>query len=179
MILDFPPISLDRVEGEPQLGSCRFRALWREKTLPNQASHCDIQLLTRPNMQSSDQPPRVLCVACSPRALDILDRALRYSQWRILTAATRKKGIAVCVAEKIALAVLDAESIRGNEASVATSLKKVRPNLRVIMLEERQRASELPVSVDAIVPLNDPEMLLKTIQDLLRAGGTDSVSAAS
>lgn len=130
-------------------------------------------------MHSSDQPPRVLCVACSPRALDILDRALRYSQWRILTAATRKKGIAVCVAEKIALAVLDAESIRGKEVSVATSLKKVRPTLRVIMLEERQRDSELPVNVDAIVPLNDPEMLLKTIQDLLKAGGAESVSAAS
>lgn len=130
-------------------------------------------------MHSSDQPPRVLCVACSARALDILDRALRYSQWRILTAATRKKGIAVCVAEKIALAVLDAESIRGKEVSVAKSLKKVRPNLRIILLEERQRASELPFGVDAIVPLNDPEMLLKTIQDLLRAGGTDPLSAAS
>ena len=98
---------------------------------------------------------------------------------RILTAATRKKGIAVFVTENIALAVLDAESIRGEEVSVATSLKKVRPNLRIIMLEERQRASGLPVSVDAIVPLNDPEKLLKTIQDLLKAGGTESVSAAS
>lgn len=129
-------------------------------------------------MQSSDQSSRVLCVACSPTALDILDRALRYSQLRILIAATRKKGIAICVAENIALAVLDAESIRGSEMSVATSLKNVRPNLRVIMLEERQRASELPVSVDAIAPLNDPEKLLKTIQELLKAGGTESVSAA-
>ena len=130
-------------------------------------------------MQSPDQSSRVLCVACSPTALDILDRVLRYSQWPILIAATRKKGIAVCVTENVALAVLDAESIRGQEVSVATSLKKVRPNLRVIMLEERQRASGLPVSVDAIVPLNDPEKLLKTIQDLLKAGGTESVSAAS
>ena len=130
-------------------------------------------------MPPSDQPLRVLCVACSPIALDMLDRALRYSQLRILTAATRKKGIAVCVAENISLAVLDAESIRGKEVSVATALKKVRPDLRVILLEERQRASELPVSVDAIVPLNDPEKLLKTIQDLLKAGGAESVSAAS
>ena len=86
-------------------------------------------------MLPSDRPSRVLCVACSPTALDILDRALRYSQLRILTAATRKKGIAVCVAENISLAVLDAESIRGKEASVATSMKKVRPNLRVILLD--------------------------------------------
>ena len=83
------------------------------------------------------------------------------------------------MAEKIALAVLDAESIRGKEVSVATALKKVRPALRVILLEERQRASQLPVSVDAIVPLNELEKLLKTIQDLLKAGGAESVSAAS
>jgi len=130
-------------------------------------------------MPSPDQLTRVLCVACSATTLDILDRALRYSQLRILTAATREKGIAVCVAESIALAVLDAESIRGEEVSVATSLKKVRPNLPVIMLEERQRPSELPVSVDAIAPLSDPEKLLRTIQELLKAGAAGSVSAAS
>jgi DNA-binding response OmpR family regulator len=130
-------------------------------------------------MPSPDQSTRVLCVACSAKALDILDRALRYSQWRILTAATRKKGIAVCIAENIALAVLDAESIRGKEASVASALKKVRPKLPVIMLEERQRRRELPVSVDAIVPLADQDKLLKTIQELLKAGGAESVTAAN
>ena len=130
-------------------------------------------------MQSSDQLSRVLCVACSAKALDILDRALRYSQLRILIAATRENGVAVCVAERIALAVLDAESIRGQEVSVATALKNIRPTLPVILLEERQRHSELPVSVDAIVPSSDPEKLLKTIQELLKAGGAESVSAAS
>ena len=84
-----------------------------------------------------DEPQRVLCVACSSRALELLDRALRYSQLRILTAATREKGVAVCVAETITLAVLDAESIRGEEGSVAKSLKAVRPGLPIIMLEER------------------------------------------
>ncbi|HWC16924.1 MAG TPA: hypothetical protein VG498_07905 [Terriglobales bacterium] len=129
-------------------------------------------------MQSSDQSPRVLCVACSAKALEVLDRALRYSRLRILTAANRERGVAICSAESIALAVLDAESIRGEEGSVATSLKTVRPALPVIMLEERDRPSELPVSVDAIVPFREPEKLLKTIQDLLKAGGAESVSAA-
>jgi len=128
---------------------------------------------------SDDQSRRVLCVACARKALDILDRALRYSQLRILIAATREKGVAVCVAETIALAILDAESIRGEEGSVAKSLKAVRPTLPIIMLEERQRRSEVPESIDAIVPLNDPEKLLKKIQELLKAGGAESVSAAS
>ena len=110
-----------------------------------------------------DEPRRVLCVACSSRALELLDRALRYSQLRMLTAATREKGVAVCVAETITLAVLDAESIRGEEGSVAKSLKAVRPGLPIIMLEERHRSSDVPDCVDAVVPASDVEKLLKTI----------------
>ena len=128
---------------------------------------------------SDDQSRRVLCIACSSKVLDILDRALRYSQLRILIAATREKGVAICIAETIALAVLDAESIRGEEGSVAKSLKAVRPALPIIMLEERRRPSDLPDGVHAVVPLDDPEKLLKAIQGLLSVGGAESVSAAS
>ena len=129
-------------------------------------------------MPSPDQSSRVLCVACSRKALDALDQVLRYSQLRILTAATREKGVAICVAGNIALAVLDAESIRGEEGSVAKSLKCVRPSLPIVLLEERGRPSEIPVSIDAVVPLHDPEKLLKTIHDLLEAGRTGSIPAA-
>lgn len=128
-------------------------------------------------MPSSDQSSRVLCVACSSKALDSLDRALRYSQLRILTAATRDRGVAICVAGDIALAVLDAESIRGEEGSLAKSLKSVRPALPIILLEERRRPTEIPLSIDAVVPLDNPEKLLKTIHDLVASGGAESVSA--
>ena len=128
---------------------------------------------------SNEQSRRVLCVACSPKAFDILDRALRYSQLQILSAATRVKGVAICVAETIKVAVLDAETIRGEEGSIAKSLKAVRPALPIILLEERRRRSEFPDGVDAVVPLHDVEGLLKTIQKFLNAGGAESVSAAS
>jgi hypothetical protein len=62
---------------------------------------------------------------------------------------------------------------------VAKSLKSVRPDLPIVMLEERQRRSEITSSVDAIVPLSDAEKLLKTIQELLKSGGAESVSAAN
>lgn len=129
-------------------------------------------------MPSPDQPPRLLCVACSSKALDTLDRVLRYSQLRILTAATRKRGVAICAAGNIALAVLDAESIRGEEGSIAKSLKSVRPAVPIVLLEERRRPTEIPFGVDAVVPLDDPEKLLKTIHDLLSSEGAESVSAA-
>ena len=129
-------------------------------------------------MPSSDPSPRVLCVACSAKALDNLDRALRYSQLRILTAATRERGVAILAAGNMALAVLDAESIRGEEGSLAKSLKSVRPTLPIILLDERRRPTEIPLSVDAVVQLDNPEKLLKTIHDLVASGGTESVSAA-
>src|SRR5690242_18743361 len=116
-------------------------------------------------MPSSDLSSRVLCVACSSKAVDTLDRALRYSQLRILTAATREKGVAICVAGDIALAVLDAESIRGEEGSVASSLKSARPALPIVLLEERRRQTKIPLGIDAVVPLDNPERLLKTIHD--------------
>ena len=128
---------------------------------------------------AAGQSPRVLCVACSATTLDILDRALRYSQLRVLTAATRKKGIAICVAENVALAILDAESIRGEDGSVAKALKAVRPALPIILLEERGGRSEAPVSVDAVVPVTDAQNLLKKIQEFLTGSGTNTFTAAS
>ena len=152
----------------------------KRKRFPTAHPIATSHFLKRHNMPPSDeQPRRVLCIACSAKALDMLDRALRYSQLRILTAATREKGVAVCVAQTIALAVLDAESIRGQEGSLAKSLKAVQPTLPIILLEERLRQSQVPGSIDALVPLGDQEKLLKTIQGLLTGGGAESVSAAS
>ena len=73
----------------------------------------------------------------------------------------------MCVAEAIAVAVLDGESIRGQEVSLATALKMVRPKLPVILLEERERQSNIPEGVDAIVPVDDPTKLMRKIEELL------------
>ena len=110
---------------------------------------------------------RVLCVACSSAVFSRLDRAFAASKFHVLSAATRDKGVAVCVAEAIAVAVLDGESIRGEEVSLATALKMVRPNLPVILLEERERQSNIPQGVDAVVPVDDPTKLMKKIEELL------------
>jgi|SRR5690349_462285 len=129
-------------------------------------------------MPSADHFPRVLCIACSPRVFDILDRALRYSQFHILSAGTRDSGVAICVAEAISVAVLDAESIRGQECSVAKALKRARPKLPIILLEERQRSAKgLPAGVDAMIPVGAPEKLLGKIQELLLNATAKSRSA--
>lgn len=125
-------------------------------------------------MPSPDEFPKVLCVACSPAVSDGLDRAFRYSGLHVLSAATREKGVAICVAEVIAVAVLDGESIRGEECSVAQSLKMVRPNLPIILLEERERLSSIPEGIDAVVRLGATKNLLEKVEELLNSNGTQS-----
>ena len=129
-------------------------------------------------MPDSDPSPRVLCVACSPTVFGALDHALRYSKFHVLCAATRDKGVAICVAEVIAVAVLDGESIRGEECSVAQALKMVRPNLPIILLEERERLSNLPAGIDAVVPLGATEKLLRKIEELLNSDRQSSRAAS-
>lgn len=108
-----------------------------------------------------------------------MDHAFRYSRLHVLTAATRDKGVAICVSEVIAVAVLDGESIRGEECSVAKALKMVRPNLPIILLEERERVLDnLPEGVDAVVPLRATEKLLRKIEELLNLRGQSSKAAS-
>jgi len=82
--------------------------------------------------------------------------------------------VAICVAEVVAVAVIDGASIRGEECSVAKTLKMVRPNLRIILLEERERLSDIPEGIDAAVPLGATEELLKKIEELLIPGQANS-----
>ena len=129
-------------------------------------------------MPDLDHSPRILCVACSPTVFGALDHAFRYSKLHVLSAATRDKGVAICVAEVIAVAVLDGDSIRGEECSLAKALKMVRPNLPIILLEERERLSNLPDGIDAVVPLGATEKLLRKIEELLNSGRQSSRAAS-
>ena len=126
---------------------------------------------------SGSYSPRVLCVACSSQVFTKLDQTLGRSGLHVLSAATRDRGVAVCVAETVAVAVLDGESIRGEEGSVAQSLKMVRPNLSIILLDERKRRSNIPKGIDVVVPVGDTEMLLRKIEELLNSGKQESRAA--
>jgi DNA-binding response OmpR family regulator len=128
-------------------------------------------------MSTPDNLPRVLCLACSPTVFASLNHALSYSNLHVLSAATRDSGVAVCIAEVIAVAILDGESIRGKEGSVAKSLRKVQPRLPIILLEERVRTSDIPEGIDVVVRLGDTGELLTKIEELLNLGGTKARAA--
>lgn len=104
-------------------------------------------------------------MACSHRVFTGLTIALKASRLQLLTAATRSEAVAFCVANFVAAVVLDGESIRGSELSLAQALKAVRPTLPVILLEERKRqTTDLPEGIDVAVALDAPEELRFTIE---------------
>jgi hypothetical protein len=112
--------------------------------------------------------PRVLCVACSHRVFTGLTMALKGSRLQLLTAATRSQAVAFCVAHFVAAVVLDGESIRGPELSLAQALKAVRPILPIFLLEERKRlTADLPEGIDVAVALDAPEELRAAIESTL------------
>jgi DNA-binding NtrC family response regulator len=114
---------------------------------------------------------RILCIACSASGLSTLERALKGSSYSVLTAATPDQGVAICVAQFVAAAIVDAESVRGKEWSVVKSLKLVRPSLPIILLDERNGGRNLPLpeGVDELVSITSLERLPDAINQLVRA----------
>jgi len=74
----------------------------------------------------------------------------------------------MCVAEVVSAAVIDAESIRGQELSVVKALKAIKP-LPIILLEERKtdRQVPMPEGVDALVSISSPKELFRMLNRVL------------
>lgn len=117
----------------------------------------------------------ILCLACSSKRLAVLQYLLRNSRYSVLTASTSEEAVALCVAQVIAAAIVDAESIRGQEWTVLKSLKSVRCNLPIILLSHRESQRETIEGVDAVVSMSSPGELYKTIDKLV--GRSESMGA--
>ena len=112
---------------------------------------------------------KILCVACSKEAYKTLRAALKSPHISALRATTVDQVVAMCVAEGISAAVIDAESIRGQELSVVKALKAVRPLLPIILLEERKidRQVPMPDGVDELVSISSPKELFSMLNRML------------
>ena len=133
-------------------------------------------------MPKKTGPIRILCLACSPVKFSALQAAFKNAPHvSILTASTSDQAVAICVAQVVAAAVVDAESIRGQEWSVLKSLKGVKPSLPIILLEERksERHLLLPEGVDATASLQSPTELYEVITAALDRASKKERPAAS
>ena len=84
-------------------------------------------------------------------------------------ATTVDQAVVMCVAEEVSVAVIDAKSIRGQELSVVTALKEIKPLLPIILLEPRKgnRQVPMPEGVDALVSVSSPAQLSDMLQRVL------------
>jgi DNA-binding NtrC family response regulator len=123
-------------------------------------------------------PLRILCLACSSKRLAVLQDALKNSRYSAVTALTSEQAVALCVAQVVAAAVVDAESIRGQEWTVTKSLKAVRCNLPVILLSDTDSGPEALSAddVDAVVSMSSPDQLYNTIDQLVSKANRASLS---
>jgi DNA-binding response OmpR family regulator len=104
-------------------------------------------------MQSEDRRERVLCLARSAALLEEMRKALKAYSFDLLGAFTADQGVAICVSHWIAAAILEANMVRAQDWSVVQTLKMIRPNLPILLLDERQRdRGDLPPEgIDSVV----------------------------
>jgi DNA-binding response OmpR family regulator len=99
-----------------------------------------------------------------------LQTALKNSQYSILSASTTDHAVALCVANVVVAAVVDAEFMQGQEWPVVKSLKGVRLNLPIILVDPRgtNREDPLPEGVDAVLSPCSPAELRNKIDELVK-----------
>lgn len=76
----------------------------------------------------------ILCIGNDPLRLNLRCGFLKANGWRVLSAGTGHEGIIRCGQEAIDAVVLDLNSDGAEAALVAAEVKRLRPQLRVIML---------------------------------------------
>lgn len=87
----------------------------------------------------------------------------------MLTASTPDQALAICVAQLVDAAIVDGKALRGHDWSVVKSLKMVKRNLPVILVEERKPGrATIPKEVDAIVEAGAADELITKLKTLLK-----------
>lgn len=129
-------------------------------------------------MHSEERRERVLCLARSSALLEQMRKALKAYRFDLLGAFTADQGVAVCVSYWIVAAILEADMIRGQDWSVVRTLKMIRPNLPILLLDERQRdRGDLPPEgVNSLTSRTSMSDLVSKLRLMLEPDKPDSQS---
>jgi DNA-binding response OmpR family regulator len=96
-------------------------------------------------------------------------REVKTSGFEVTMAFSAAQGVAVCMGNQVAAVLLDAAFIRNDDWTVAKSLKLVKPNVPILLLDCRDlsRRKGLPPSVDAVANSGDPKKVLAELRRCL------------
>jgi CheY-like chemotaxis protein len=118
---------------------------------------------------SDPHKPTLLYVDDHPERLVVLKAVLESTGYNVLTADSALKGLEVFLAEPIDLVVLDYYMPSMDGGAVATKMRRLRPNVPIIIFSGALTLPELVIAmVDGFISTSDePEMLLQKISELL------------
>jgi CheY-like chemotaxis protein len=118
---------------------------------------------------SDPNKPTLLYVDDHPERLVVLKAVLESTGYNVLIADSALKGLEVFLAEPIDLVVLDYYMPSMDGGAVATKMRRLRPNVPIIIFSGALTLPELVIAmVDGFISTSDePEMLLQKISELL------------
>lgn len=121
-------------------------------------------------MKPARKRKRVLCVAQALFRLGVLQDAIRESGYEVLLAFTADHAVAACISTECDAIILDAELIRNAASALAETLKLARPNVPILLLDQREdrtRKDQLPKGVDAAIDGRSPAKVLEVLLSAL------------
>jgi CheY-like chemotaxis protein len=118
---------------------------------------------------SNPQKPKLLYVDDHPERLVVLKAVLESTGYEVFTASTGLQGLELFLAESIDLVVLDYYMPSMDGGAVATKMRRLRPNVPIIIFSGALTMPELVIAmVDGFISTSEePEMLLEKIAELL------------
>jgi CheY-like chemotaxis protein len=145
----------------------------RSESRPSDAvldANSELSMLPRAKYKlSNPQKPTLLYVDDQPERLVVLKAVLESTGYQVLTADSALKGLELFLAEAIDLVVLDYYMPSMDGGAVATKMRRLRPNVPIIIFSGALTLPELVIAmVDGFISTSEePQMLLEKIADLL------------
>lgn len=117
----------------------------------------------------------VLCIGDEAVRLNLRCSFLKEHGWRVLSSGAAHEGILRFSEEKVDATVLDFDTDGSQAALIAGELKRLRPQVPVIVLvpEEKVLPDEAMQSADFVICCSDRSHLLRTLESFRRHSDDD------
>ena len=100
---------------------------------------------------SRREPHQILCVSQSPSQLKELISAVSSLKYEAVSASSPEQAVACCIGNPLAAIVIDSEFLTEGGWTVPQSIKMVRPDLPIFLLDQEHKG-DIPHGVEAVAP---------------------------
>jgi hypothetical protein len=93
--------------------------------------------------------PRILCISESPAQLKEICSAVFSLGYEVISASSPERALACCIGTNVVAVVLGTESLTEMGCSAAQSIRMVRPDLPLLLLEQGHNG-DVPHGISAV-----------------------------